>query len=50
MARARGHVAPTATAADLECWLVQAGFEAVEVSPRSGFAHFPGRKRPDTTA
>jgi hypothetical protein len=40
-----GHVAPTASAADLERWLGQAGFEAVDVQPRRGFAHFRGRKR-----
>jgi ubiquinone/menaquinone biosynthesis C-methylase UbiE len=39
-----GHVAPTATASDLERWLGDAGFEAVEVQPRRGFAHFRGRK------
>lgn len=43
-----GHVAPTASAEDLERWLADAGFEQVKVSPRRGFAHFRGRKRPDT--
>jgi hypothetical protein len=45
-----GHVAPTASAADLEHWLAQAGFEAIEVSPRRGFAHFRARKRAQTPA
>jgi hypothetical protein len=44
LGRRTGHVSPTASAADIERWLGDAGFERVDVSPRRGFAHFHGLK------
>ncbi len=44
LGRRTGHVAPAGTSGDLERWLGDAGFEAVEVLSRSGFALFSARK------
>ncbi len=42
--RRQGHALPPRVA-DLGRWLLEAGFEAVEIRPQRGFAVFEGRKR-----
>jgi SAM-dependent methyltransferase len=44
LGRLTGHVAPSATADDLELWLADAGFAEIEIDRRGGFVLFRARK------